>query len=51
MTTISQHVDKMGEKAAGLMLKQLKDKNAKPERIIIEPTLIVRGTTCAYTEN
>ena len=51
LTTISQHVDKMGEKAAGLMLKQLKDKNAKPERIIIEPTLIVRGTTCAYTEN
>ena len=41
-------MDEMGKKAAELMLKQLADKDAKPERIIMEPTLIVRKTTCAY---
>lgn len=51
LTTISQHVDEMGEKAARLMLKQLNDKKAKPERIIMEPTLIVRKTTCEHNEN
>ena len=51
LTTISQHVDEMGEKAAHLMLKQLNDKDAKPERIIMEPTLIVRKTTCEHTES
>lgn len=51
LTTISQHVDEMGEKAAHLMLKQLNDKDAKPERIIMEPTLIVRKTTCKHTES
>lgn len=51
LTTISQHVDEMGEKAAHLMLKQLNDRDAKPERIIMEPTLIVRKTTCGHTES
>lgn len=51
LTTISQHVDEMGEKAARLMLKQLNDRTAKPERIIMEPTLIVRKTTCEHTES
>ena len=51
LTTISQRVDEMGAKAAHLMLKQLNDKDAKPERIIMEPTLIVRKTTCEHTES
>lgn len=51
LTTISQHVDEMGEKAAHLMLKQLNDKDAKTERIIMEPTLIIRKTTCECSEN
>lgn len=45
LTTISQHVDKMSEHAARLMLKQLEKKDTKPERVILEPTLIVRKTT------
>lgn len=45
LTTVSQHVKEMGEHAARLMLKQLKNPNATPERIILEPTLIVRNTT------
>lgn len=51
LTTIDQHVDEMGEKAALLMLKQLKNKKTKPERIIMEPTLIIRKTTCECAEN
>lgn len=45
LTTVSQHVKEMGEHAARLMLKQLKNPEATSERIILEPTLIVRGTT------
>ena len=45
LTTISQHVDKMSEHAARLMLKQLEKKDTKPERVILKPTLIVRKTT------
>ncbi|GAA0794878.1 LacI family transcriptional regulator [Clostridium sp. AF19-22AC] len=45
LTTISQHVDKMSEHAARLMLKQLEEKDAKPERVILEPTLVIRKTT------
>lgn len=49
LTTVSQHVVQMGEHAANLMLKQLRDSESRPERIIMEPTLIVRKTTCVYT--
>ncbi len=49
LTSISQHVDEMGEHAARLMLKQLQHKSTKSERVILEPTLIVRKTTCVYT--
>ena len=45
LTTISQHVDKMSEHAARLMLKQLENEDSKPERVILEPTLVVRNTT------
>lgn len=48
LTTVSQHVREMGEHTARLMLKQLNNPNANPERIILEPTLIVRGTTQNY---
>ena len=30
------------------MLKQLKNPQEKPERVILDPTLIVRRTTCPY---
>lgn len=50
LTTISQNVDKMSEHAANLMLKQLQHKDSKPERIIMEPTLILRNTTCPFHE-
>ena len=48
LTTVSQHVREMSEQAARLMLKQLKTPDEKPERVILDPTLIVRRTTCPY---
>ena len=48
LTTVSQHVREMSEHAARLMLKQLKNPQEKPERVILDPTLIVRRTTCPY---
>ncbi|MGF6990343.1 LacI family transcriptional regulator [Lachnospiraceae bacterium PF1-21] len=48
LTTVSQHVNTMSEHAAQLMLKQLREKDTKPERIILEPTLIVRNTTAPF---
>ena len=48
LTTVSQHVREMSEHAARLMLKQLKTPREKPERVILDPTLIVRRTTCPY---
>lgn len=48
LTTVSQHVCEMSEQAARLMLKQLKQPGLKPERIILDPTLIIRNTTANY---
>ena len=50
LTTIDQHADKMSEHAVQLMLKQLKTSDAKTERIILDPSLIIRKTTGPYTE-
>ena len=50
LTTFSQHVDKMSKEATRLMLKQLENREVKSERVIIEPTLIVRKTTGPATE-
>ena len=51
LTTVSQHVIEMSEHAARLMMKQLKEPDAKPERIILEPTLIVRNSTGNFNPN
>lgn len=48
LTTVSQHADEMGSQAARMMLCQLNDKNYVPERVILDPTLIVRKTTGVY---
>lgn len=45
LTTINQRVDQMSEHAARLILKQLKEKDSKPERVILEPKMVVRQTT------
>lgn len=51
LTTISQHVKEMGEKAAELMVNRIENPKAEYKRIILEPTLIVRNSTMAYSEN
>lgn len=51
LTTIDQHVDQMSEHAARMILKQLEgEKETKPERIILEPTLVIRKTTMPCSE-
>ncbi|KZL90157.1 LacI family DNA-binding transcriptional regulator [Clostridium magnum] len=45
LTTVSQHVDKMSEHATRLIIKQLEEPDAKSERIILEPKLIIRNST------
>lgn len=47
LTSVSQHVKDMGEKAAELMVRRIESPNREYERLILEPTLIVRNTTSA----
>lgn len=48
LTTISQHVREMGEKAAELMIRRISQPDAEYRRINLEPELIIRNTTRAY---
>ena len=48
LTTVSQHVEKMSSAAADLMIQLLTNPPQEAQRIILEPTLIVRNTTCPY---
>lgn len=48
LTTVSQHVKEMSENTARLMLRKLKDPESSSERVILEPTLMVRNTTGIY---
>lgn len=48
LTTISQHVKEMGEKAAELMMNRIENPDAAYRRIILEPALIVRNSTSEY---
>ena len=50
LTTISQDVQTMGEKAAELMLERIENPQGECKKIILEPTLIVRRSTRAYKE-
>ena len=48
ITTVSQHVQEMSRRAAKLMHKRLLNPEGKAERVILDPTLMVRKTTCQY---
>ena len=50
LTTISQDVQTMGEKAAELMLGRIADPQGPCRKVILEPTLIVRKSTREYKE-
>ena len=50
LTTVSQHVELMSERAAELMLKRLRSENCQTEHIILDPELVVRGTAAAPDE-
>jgi LacI family transcriptional regulator len=48
LTTVDQHVKQMSAETVKLILKQIDNPDATPERIILNPELIVRKTTCRY---
>lgn len=45
LTTVSQHVEEMSQRAANMLLERMGGKEKGAERIIITPSLILRGTT------
>lgn len=48
LTTVSQHVEDMGKKAAKLIVDRINNPNLPHKRIILEPTLISRKTVSPY---
>lgn len=50
LTTVSQHVAEMSHHATDLMLRRIRNENADFERIILDPTLVIRKTTLPYSE-
>jgi LacI family transcriptional regulator len=48
LTTVNHPYLEMGRQTARLILRRIEDPGAKAERIILEPELIVRGTTARY---
>lgn len=49
LTTVHNHQDEMGRGAASLLLRRLADPGAPQKRIVLTPTLQVRGSTTAFT--
>lgn len=45
LTTVHNHQDEMGRNAASLLLRRLADPAVPPRRMVLTPTLKVRGTT------
>lgn len=48
LTTIDQHCQEMSLQAARLILRRIQHPDAAPERVILEPELVIRGTTGVY---
>lgn len=45
LTTLHNHQDEMGRGAAELLVRRIENPGAEVRRIVLEPTLVVRGTT------
>ncbi len=50
LTTVRQPLNRMGDLAAKILLRQIKEGYTHPEDILVEPELIVRESTCAPGE-
>lgn len=50
LTTVSQHVEDMSKNAVELMLRRIECAEGEFDRVILDPTLIVRKTTLSYNE-
>ena len=45
LTTVEQPIAEMGHRAVELLLSQIQENSAKSDRVILEPSLVVRKTT------
>lgn len=48
LTTVDQQAERMSIDAARLILRRINDPEVAPERIVLEPELIIRTTTAPY---
>lgn len=47
LTTVRQPLHHMGDLAAKLLLKRINHKDLEPDKVLVEPELVVRGSTAA----
>jgi len=47
LTTISQDVEQMGRLSAELLVRRIENKDAEPQRVVLEPHLMIRRS-CGY---
>ena len=45
LTTIKNFQDEMGRKTAEMLIRRIADPSAPPQRAVLTPELVVRGTT------
>lgn len=50
LTTVRQPAYEMGKKAAELFFKRVEDSSREPEEIVMDPKLIIRGSTASLVE-
>ncbi|PZU83703.1 MAG: LacI family transcriptional regulator [Chelatococcus sp.] len=46
LTTIRNFQDEMGRKSAEFLIRRIAEPNAPPQRLLLTPQLVLRGTTC-----
>jgi DNA-binding LacI/PurR family transcriptional regulator len=50
LTTVRQPLHRMGDLAAKLLLKRINHKEAEPDEVLVEPELVVRGSTAPVAQ-
>ena len=50
LTTLQNHQEEMGRRASELLTRRIDDPEAASRRVVLEPSLVVRGTTAPYAD-
>ena len=51
LTTVAQPIEDLGHRAVDLLIEELKEECEAPQRIVLEPELVVRGSTGNVSDN